>query len=210
MTTFRLPSSTTAGAGYVLCQRPSGTVYLRDVAAGCTRKETELGLFGAPGPTGPTGPTGAPGGADCVACPPGPPGAAGPLGPTGAVGSVGPTGPAGAPGLTGPTGPTGPTGAGSAPVVTIKAVTQDFGRAPNDLLIQLTAPCDAGQAVVGGGVVPTVVGGRDPERDLARVHLLASGPAGPAAWTAVSTITSTLTEGASLLYTVSALCTPAP
>jgi|SRR5262245_8405438 len=158
----------------------------------------------------------------CPAGPPGPdgsPGAIGPPGPAGAVGPVGPTGPAGLEGLPGPPGPTGTTGvtgdpgvtgptgpAGTPLIVTIRQVTQNFGRAQAGQLITVTVPCAPGEIVLAGGVVPTIAGGN--ATDISRVHLLISGPASATAWTAASTLTNTLSQSASLTYAAFALCAP--
>src|SRR5262249_16551805 len=116
-------------------------------------------LPGPPGATGPTGPSG----------PPGPDGVPGPPGIPGASGNPGV---AGAPGAPGPPGPPGPTGAAQAMVVLHEA-SATFGRVQAGTLLTLTASCDAGEALVGGGVVPAIAGGIP--ADLARIHLLYSG-----------------------------------
>jgi hypothetical protein len=133
-------------------------------------------------------------------------GAPGVAGATGAIGVPGPTGSTGPPGTTGATGATGPA---SPPLaVTVTQVSQTVGRAQAGQLLRLSVPCDPGQVVVGGGVVPTISGGV--ATDLARVHMLVSGPDGPAAWQGASTITNTLSQTASLTYAVFALCAPSP
>ena len=166
-------------------------------------------------PAGPPGPAGAPGAAGAA-------GAVGPAGPPGSVGSVGPvgaTGPpgldglpgapgaTGAPGVTGATGNTGPTGPAGVPLtVSIREVSQNFGRAQAGQLITVTVPCAPGEIVLAGGVVPTIAGGV--ANDIQRVHLLLSGPASATAWTAASTVTNTLSQSANLTYVAFALCAP--
>lgn len=187
----------------------------RDLVANCVRvgpavcPATFPGVVGPTGPTGPPGPDGAPGPAGAAGSP-GPMGVAGPPGAPGPPGVIGMTGPTGVIGMTGPTGVTGPTGA-TGPVapplaVTVKEVTQNFGRARGGQIIRVTVPCDPGQIVLAGGVVPTILGGVP--QDLAHVHLLTSGPSGTAAWTAASTITATLSQSAQLSYAAFALCAP--
>jgi len=144
-----------------------------------------------PGPPGPPGAGGVPG----------PPGSPGPTGPTGLSGAAGPPG---ALGPSGPPGPTGPTGAATVTVV-LHETTANFGRVQAGTLLTLTASCDAGEALVGGGVVPTIASGV--AADVARIHLLFSGPTTPpTGWTAASTAVQTLSQTADLTYTVSALC----
>ena len=157
-------------------------------------------------PTCPAGPAGAPG-------PPGPAGAVGSVGPVGPTGPAGPEGLPGPPGATGATGVTGdpgvtgPTGPAGPPlVITIRQVTQNFGRAQAGQLITVTVPCAPGEIVLAGGVVPTIAGGT--AIDITRVHLLVSGPASATAWTAASTLTNTLSQTASLTYAAFALCAP--
>jgi hypothetical protein len=189
-----------------------------DLTTNCVRTDASVcpapSVVGPPGPTGPTGAMGAPGppgpmgapGAMGVPGPPGPMGAPGVAGATGAIGVPGPTGSTGPPGTTGATGATGPA---SPPLaVTVTQVSQTVGRAQAGQLLRLSVPCDPGQVVVGGGVVPTISGGV--ATDLARVHMLVSGPDGPAAWQGASTITNTLSQTASLTYAVFALCAPSP
>jgi hypothetical protein len=117
------------------------------------------------------------------------------------MGTPGLAGATGAPGATGPTGPASPPLA-----VTIRQVSQTFGRAQSGQLITVTVPCAAGEIVLAGGVVPTIAGGT--ATDISRVHLLVSGPASATAWTAASTITSTLSQTANLTYVAFALCAP--
>ena len=155
------------------------------------------GVVGSPGPSGPPGPTGPTG----PSGPPGPDGASGPPGIPGVSGNPGVAGPPGAPG---PLGPTGPTGAATVTVVLHEA-SATFGRVQAGTLLTLTASCDAGEALVGGGVVPAIAGGIP--TDIARIHLLYSGPTTPpTAWTAASTAVQTLSQTADLTYTVSAFC----
>jgi len=45
-------------------------------------------------------------------------------------------------------------------------------------------------------------------QDLARIHLLYSGPTSATEWTAAATAVQTLSQSADLTYTVYALCTP--
>ncbi|WP_374090076.1 DNRLRE domain-containing protein [Methylomicrobium lacus] len=102
------------------------------------------GLQGLLGPTGPIGPQGLQGLL----------GPTGPIGPQGLQGLLGPTGPIGLTGLTGPTGPLGPTGpVGQIANTVVKTVTQ---AAPVTGQL-ISATCDAGQTLVGGGVnVPNI------------------------------------------------------
>jgi len=80
-----------------------------------------------------------------------------------------------------------------------------FGRVQAGTVLTLTASCDAGEALVGGGVVPAIAGGIP--ADIARIHLLFSGPTTPpTGWMAASTAVQTLSQTAELTYTVSALC----
>src|SRR5215813_1042540 len=153
-----------------------------------------VGSPGSPGPPGPTGPTGSSG----------PPGPDGPPGPPGLPGASGNPGVAGAPGVPGPLGPTGPTGAATLSLA-LHQVSEQFGRVQAGTLLTLTASCDAGEALVGGGVVPAIAGGIP--ADIARIHLLYSGPTTPpTGWTAASTAVQTLSQTAALTYTVSAFC----
>jgi len=83
---------------------------------------------------------------------------------------------------------------------------QDFGRATAGTIMVLTAPCLPGEVVQAGGVVPTITGGVPV--DIARIHLLFSGPTSPTEWTAAATAIQTLSVNADLTYTVYALCAP--
>ena len=85
---------------------------------------------------------------------------------------------------------------------------QDFGRATAGTILELTAACQPGEVVTAGGVVPTVTGGVP--QDVARIHLLFSGPTSATAWTAAATAVQTLSVDADLTYTVYALCAPTP
>ena len=153
-------------------------------------KKCKQGPVGPIGPQGPTGPNGEDG-------PPGPPGCDGATGPTGSVGPTGPVGPAGV---------AGPTGNVTIPV-SMHSVTQNFGRAQSGTLISLVVPCDPGEIVISGGVVPTIAGGV--ARDIQQVHLLYGGPTTPPiAWQVASTIVNTLSQTADLTYTAYALCIP--
>jgi len=158
------------------------------------------GVVGSPGPSGPPGPTGSTG-------PSGPPGMDGALGPPGIPGVSGNPGVAGVPGPPGPSGPPGPPGPTGAATVTVvlHEASATFGRVQAGTLLTLTASCDAGEALVGGGVVPAIAGGIP--ADIARIHLLYSGPTTPpTGWTAASTAVQTLSQTAALTYTVSAFC----
>lgn len=103
----------------------------------------------------------------------------------------------------GATGVTGP--AGTVPVE-IVSLTQDFGRAVTNTLIELIATCPAGSVVVGGGMIIQIIPPND--IDTRRVHQLFSGPLSTTEWAAASTVISTLSNGANLRYTVSATCIP--
>jgi len=92
--------------------------------------------------------------------------------------------------------------------VTIKQLTQDFDRARAGQIIRVTVPCDPGQIVLAGGVVPVIAGGN--ATDLSHVHMLMSGPSGTTAWQAASVITATLSQTADLTYSAFALCAPSP
>jgi hypothetical protein len=92
--------------------------------------------------------------------------------------------------------------------VTIRQVVQAVGRAQAGQVITATVPCAPGERVLAGGVVSTIAGGT--ASDIARIHLLFSGPASPTAWSAASTAVSTLSQTARLTYTASALCAPSP
>src|SRR5215813_8321445 len=115
-------------------------------------------------------------------------------------GAPGPTGAVGSPGSPGPPGPTGPAGPATLSLA-LHQVSEQFGRVQAGTLLTLTASCDAGEALVGGGVVPAIAGGIP--ADSARIHLLSSGPTTPSA---ASTAIQTLSQTADLTYTVSALC----
>jgi hypothetical protein len=86
------------------------------------------------------------------------------------------------------------------------SLTEDFGRAQTNTLIQLVATCPAGSVVVGGGMVVEIIPPND--IDTRRVHQLFSGPLSATEWVAASTVIATLSQGANLRYTVSALCIP--
>jgi hypothetical protein len=88
----------------------------------------------------------------------------------------------------------------------LRHVSQRFGRAESGQILQLTASCAPGETVVAGGVVPTIAGGVP--QDLARIHLLFSGPTGAETWSAAATAVQTLSVSADLTYTVYALCAP--
>jgi len=184
---------------------------VRGVVDTCVRTSPAAcpSVIGTIGPTGPTGPQGEQG-ATGLPGPPGsagPPGAAGSIGPPGPLGPPGSIGPVGPTGATGPPGATGPTGPSAPPLqVVIKQLSQNFGRARGGQIISVTVPCDPGQIVLAGGAVPSITGGV--ASDIARVHLLISGPDSIATWKAASTVTATLSQTADLTYTAFALCAP--
>ncbi len=103
--------------------------------AGGNEDEAPQAAEGPQGPAGPVGPQGMPGsdGAD---------GAMGPAGPTGPTGPAGPAGPAGP---TGPVGPQGPAGPVSTYFRTASVIVANGSSAI------VSAVCDAGDLVTGGG-----------------------------------------------------------
>jgi len=132
----------------------------------CARTERKVvlgrGDTGAQGPTGPQGPSGAIGmtgatgvqGATGATGPSG--GPIGPTGGTGATGAQGPTGPTGPTGVTGATGTTGATGPTGSPGV--NAFHEAFSATSTAATGTLTATCDAGEVVTGGGFTDTAAG----------------------------------------------------
>ena len=88
----------------------------------------------------------------------------------------------------------------------MRAVSQSFGRPKAGDLFVLTAPCEPGEVVQAGGVVPTIANGVPV--DIQRIHLLFSGPTSATEWTAAATCIQTLSPNAELTYTVYALCAP--
>ena len=87
-------------------------------------------------------------------------GAQGPKGDTGPQGPVGPAGPAGATGATGPTGATGATGSVASIEYRSVTITADTAKE------QITAPCNAGEQVIGGGVGGSSIGDIEISRPL--------------------------------------------
>lgn len=108
------------------------------------------GATGAAGPAGPQGPTGPAG----AAGPTGPQGPAGPVGAQGPAGLQGPAGPQGEEGPVGPTGPTGPQGPmgpqGPAGTVAAAVTVREASGTGVDTC-EVTACCEGGETVVGGG-----------------------------------------------------------